>query len=536
MVKINPTFLALVTVIAILLAYILLRGQSSNEQKCEGSSITDVAAVTLNQLSDHYTVRRSFKYTGKRKFNKLTPGALQNRYSKNKPPVVDSLFCERWAVVTTVYEPTLAVQKQAYIHGWCLVVVADEASPEDYHLESPHKNFVFLSVKKQHELAAAMPFMHALTWNHVGRKNAGYLYAILHGGKFIWDFEDDVMVMSKHHSYAVPGESDLALDDGDADSASTVPSSMRPNASLISPDALYEARMPIGHCSEVLNPYPLFDPTHTPAWPRGFPPDRILNNETSFEPQVETRPVKVAASSVGVVQYLANRDPDVDALYRLVRPIPLDFPLHAHQPLLLPSFMGGPCAASSVKSAPVGGFSGFSTTSANAFAAVSAQDQAAPAPAAEVLPVPGVEGTVYAPYNAQSTLHMYSSFWALMLPLSVNDRVSDVWRAYVAQRLFSEVGLRVSFHSPVVTHFRRPRSYLKDLFFELPLYADALALVQLLRGWRGSPSVTTLPGRLEEVYVLLAEHGFIQQADVVLLQSWLQALLEAGYVFPELRP
>jgi hypothetical protein len=59
------------------------------------------------------------------------------------------------------------------------VIVADEASPEEYVLESPHKNFVFLSVKKQHALAHAMPFMHALTWNHVGRKNAGYLYAIL---------------------------------------------------------------------------------------------------------------------------------------------------------------------------------------------------------------------------------------------------------------------------------------------------------------------------------------------------------------------
>ena len=40
-----------------------------------------------------------------------------------------------------------------------------------------------------------------LPWNHFGRKNIGYLYAILHGATMIWDFDDDNMLLSKHHMF-----------------------------------------------------------------------------------------------------------------------------------------------------------------------------------------------------------------------------------------------------------------------------------------------------------------------------------------------
>jgi len=140
---------------------------------------------------------------------------------------------------------------------------------------------------------------------------------------------------------------------------------------------------------------------------------------------------------------------------------------------------------------------------------------------------------------------MYASLWAIMLPLSVNGRVSDIWRSYIAQRLFPEIGIRVAFHSPVVTHFRRPRSYLKDLFQELPLFADSMELVRLLRAWEGRhgriatssalvKKTATLPGRLEELYIYLCEEGFVEQSDVQLVQAWIQALMDAGYVFPPL--
>ena len=42
------------------------------------------------------------------------------------PPPDDSEMCERWAVITSIFEPTDAVRELAATEGWCVVVVGDE--------------------------------------------------------------------------------------------------------------------------------------------------------------------------------------------------------------------------------------------------------------------------------------------------------------------------------------------------------------------------------------------------------------------------
>ena len=39
------------------------------------------------------------------------------------------------------------------------------------------------------------------------------------------------------------------------------------------------------------------------------------------------------------------------------------------------------------------------------------------------------------PYASQATLHTYEALWSLLLPITVHGRVTDIWRAYLAQRL-----------------------------------------------------------------------------------------------------
>ena len=48
---------------------------------------------------------------------------------------------------------------------------------------------VLLTVNHQIEMRNS--FVDSLPWNSFGRKNIGYLYAVMHGAKFIWDFDDD---------------------------------------------------------------------------------------------------------------------------------------------------------------------------------------------------------------------------------------------------------------------------------------------------------------------------------------------------------
>eukprot|EP00598_Pedospumella_elongata_P002189 CAMPEP_0184967532 /NCGR_PEP_ID=MMETSP1098-20130426/882_1 /TAXON_ID=89044 /ORGANISM="Spumella elongata, Strain CCAP 955/1" /LENGTH=607 /DNA_ID=CAMNT_0027489009 /DNA_START=25 /DNA_END=1848 /DNA_ORIENTATION=+ len=545
--------------------------------------------------------RPKSKYTGPKFYDKLTPSSLAALQAKKLSKIAnvsttswDSLHCEKWAVVTTINAPTTAVQKQAHISaveaklvdgvhsGWCLLVVADTGSPDTYEVNIPNNKFTYLSVSRQKELAntasrAQKELYQALPWGHVGRKNAGYLYALHHGARYIYDFDDDVLLLAKQHTIHIPGET------------------INPTTKTVTVSEVFTTRVPSApYDAEVFNPFPLFEANHNPSWPRGFPPERILTNSSTHEAPIETATVKVPKESIGVVQYLANHDPDVDSMYRLVRPLPLDFPLHGVAPLILPGQRssvrgekvsveaGVPKAGDTVREARH--LAEVVTTPGNASVASAGSPKnssvsAAPAPrsvaataaaklsasvankaASVARPTPTTAATsattagttsltnkgpnplldiapythtVYAPYNSQSTLHTSKALFALLLPLTAHRRVSDIWRSYIAQRLFAEIGVRVAFHSPNCAHVRKSKdSDLPDMLSELPLYADSLSFVHILRAFVGTS--TTLPGRMEELYVHLHEQGFIGKEDVNLVQKWIAALLETGYDFPSL--
>lgn len=100
---------------------------------------------------------------------------------------------------------------------------------------------------------------------------------------------------------------------------------------------MFSALEPENYDSVVLNPYPLMGANVSPVWPRGFPLERIVSNSSSASKEIPTMQVEVDSSAVGILQSLANHDPDVDAIYRLTMPLPFDFPRRGNtQPLLVP--------------------------------------------------------------------------------------------------------------------------------------------------------------------------------------------------------
>ena len=113
--------------------------------------------------------------------------------SNSKPqsfvlPIHDT--CSKWSVVTTIFEPSNPVRYQAMLSDWCLVVVGDKKGPLNYDITNK-STFFFLSANEQIELIKHFSMINNIPWNHFGRKNVGYLYAILHGARMIWDFDDD---------------------------------------------------------------------------------------------------------------------------------------------------------------------------------------------------------------------------------------------------------------------------------------------------------------------------------------------------------
>jgi hypothetical protein len=213
--------------------------------------------------------------------------------------VKDSMNCTHWSVVTTIFEPSDAVKKQALIPGWCLVVVGDKKGPKAYDIPTYSKNnYIFLTPNKQQELAAHYPIIDLLPWNHFARKNVGYLYAIAHGAQVVWDFDDDNMLLDTMMDIANPEHYTAGFS--------------------------FPVQEPQQYESPQFNPYPHMGAPTKPSWPRGYPLDHIKDVDDG-KVSVNLKSVNVKLAEVAVVQSLANHDPDMDAIYRLTMPLPFDF-------------------------------------------------------------------------------------------------------------------------------------------------------------------------------------------------------------------
>ena len=89
---------------------------------------------------------------------------------------------------------------------------------------------------------------------------------------------------------------------------------------LLVSDNLFGVVEPIvGEDIKVLNPYPLLGAPSRPCWPRGLPlhmiHDKVTNQWSNLNNSIK----------FGVLQSLADIQPDVDAIYRLTRDTPFNF-------------------------------------------------------------------------------------------------------------------------------------------------------------------------------------------------------------------
>ena len=252
-----------------------------------------------------------------------------------------------WGVTTTIFDPTPAVQTfiTALAHAK-LVVVGDLKTNHSawnvYALASPAVKY--LSPDEQRSLPFSSVAL--LPWNHFGRKNVGFLYAISQKADWIFDFDDDNVLRT-------PLEGGLLH--------ALMAPELRSKHALIQPQ------------THLYNPYPDFRPQTSDGkaafvWPRGFPLDFIHDSRTHTQPASKR---EVAATDVHIYQSLANNNPDVDAIYRMTREIPLTFTAE-NRVLVLPN------------------------------------------------------GT-FAPMNAQATLFRASAAWGLVLP------ITDACHRYMAQ-------------------------------------------------------------------------------------------------------
>jgi hypothetical protein len=97
---------------------------------------------------------------------------------------------DRWIVITTINYATVDVRQYAQMFpNWRLVIVADRKTPIDW-MQKNNVNCVFLSLQEQ-KTRLKYKTIRLIPYNSYTRKVIGYLYAIEHGAKWIYDTDDD---------------------------------------------------------------------------------------------------------------------------------------------------------------------------------------------------------------------------------------------------------------------------------------------------------------------------------------------------------
>jgi hypothetical protein len=338
----------------------------------------------------------------------------------------DSLSAEqydKWIVVTTIQYPTEPVKKLASIPGWRLVVVGDKKTPKDWHLE----NCDYLDPDKQSKLGYQISEL--LPWNHYCRKNIGYLYAIQNGAKIIYETDDDNFLTGDVNF--LPEE--CTLDE-------------------------------LNCSSSCANIYAYFGQPQ--VWPRGFPLEKI-NNAGNFTLRCGVK------HWIGIEQGVVNKDPDVDAIYRMTRPSEVYF--EKKNSCALPK-------------------------------------------------------RVFCPFNSQNTLFHQSAFWGLYIPSTTAFRVCDIWRGYMTQRLLWDANLSLCFTSPTAVQERNYHDFLKDFRDEQDLYLKAGELVTFLLNWKNeSPNFVD---RIRAITHDMTTAGYYKEKENELMEAWLLDLKKIGYQFP----
>jgi len=324
-------------------------------------------------------------------------------------------------VITSIFEPTKAVVEIARHnsnHSFDFIIAADSKSPDRYAIE----NCIYYTLQQQKNDIFTLGRL--CPTGHYARKNLGYLLAISRGCQYLVETDDD-----------------------------NIPTPAFWNV----PQRQVKARL----CSdrEWVNVYRYF--TDVLIWPRGLPLNRIQNQPTPFSA------LKEKDLNCPIQQGLADENPDVDALYRLICPLPQ-------------SFQGQQSVA--------------------------------------------LANGSWCPFNSQNTIWFPEAYPLLYLPAYCSFRMTDIWRSFVAQRICWENNWSLLFSPASVYQERNEHDLMKDFKDEVPGYLHNEAIASSLAALNLSPGTNNIPDNMLRCYHQLIQLGLIEASELQLLEAWLNDL------------
>ena len=321
-------------------------------------------------------------------------------------------------VVTSIDKPNSMLQSLAHgcrQHGYQFIVIGDEASPPMFELEGCD----FFGLPAQRELG--LKFAAACPTRHYARKNIGYLVAMRAGATMLIETDDDNTPYEPFWNQRNRAQ----------------------NVRMISEPGW-------------VNVYRYF--TDERIWPRGLPLDSVNNAGTAFE--------NLPATDVDcpIQQGLSDEDPDVDAIYRLLLPLPISFRKDRRVALK--------------------------------------------------------KGT-WSPFNSQNTTWWRDAFALMYLPAYCSFRMTDIWRSFIAQRIAWANDWSILFHEPTGRQERNEHNLMKDFKDEVPGYLNNRAICEALERLTLRSGIENIGENLSICYEELVKMEIVDKKELGLLQAWL---------------
>lgn len=194
-----------------------------------------------------------------------------------------SFRSEKWIVVSVSNYPTDSLRKLVKLKGWQVLAIGNSKTPSDWSL----KGAIFLSLEQQAQLGFRV--LDYLPYDSYVRKSVGYLFAIQHGAKKIFDADDRGEVidddLGKHFDLELTGE-------GARQEIILQYSHENPNRTIVNPYIHFGQRS---------------------VWPRGLPLENVgeLGHEEFY--------TEIFGGKQFIQQGISNGLPDVDSVFYFTR-------------------------------------------------------------------------------------------------------------------------------------------------------------------------------------------------------------------------
>jgi hypothetical protein len=310
------------------------------------------------------------------------------------------------------------IASQCKTRGYSFYVIGDVPSPSDFAIDGCE----FYSLDRQR--ATGLKIAEILPNRHYSRKNIGYLLAIATQPGMLLETDDDNMPLAE---FWEPRKR------------------VQPMRALAG--------------NGWTNIYGYF--TEANIWPRGLPLDSVQAKLPEFDtlPELDV--------DCPIQQGLADEDPDVDAIYRLLLPLPITF--RKDRRLALAS------------------------------------------------------GT-WCPFNSQNTAWFPDAWPLLYLPSYCSIRMTDIWRSFIAQRIAWENGWAVLFKGPDVYQERNEHNLMRDFADEVPGYLNNRMIGSRLAALKLAAGVENIGANLLLCYEEMVRLDLIPQKELPLVEAWLQDL------------